>query len=142
MQVIGFTLTKIFAEKKADVKRSAITNDIAFTNFEKDKVPFLKDTETAKISFKYNLNYEDQEKKGASDHGELSFEGKLVLSVNKDELKNITKTWKKKQLPDEMKIPLFNLILKKCTPRAVSLQDEIGLPSHVRIPRLTPKEQN
>jgi len=39
-------------------------------------------------------------------------------------------------------VPLYNLILKKCTPKAVHLQDEIGLPSHVPMPRLTPKKED
>ncbi len=140
MQIIGFNLTKILAEKSAPFKKANIINDISFTNVEKAQLDLLKkESEASKISFSYALQYEDPNKK-ENRLARLLFEGFVILSMTKEESKEVIKSWKKKQLPQHMHISLFNAILHKCTPRAVYLQDEISLPSHLPIPRLTPKQ--
>ena len=83
----------------------------------------------------------EESSKERNKEGNVLFEGKIILSVNKEELKNITKEWKRKNLPEEVKIPIFNLILRKCTPKAVQLQDEVNLPFHVPMPRVGRRQQ-
>lgn len=140
MQIIGFNFTKLSAEKISKVTKPPITN-IEFIDFEKEKVPFLKEDEAANIKFKYHLDYDGEGKKEASE-GTVFLEGKIVMSISKDELKNITKSWKKKELPEEIKMPLFNLILRRCTPRAITLQDEVNLPFHVPMPRVEQRKKD
>ncbi len=139
MQVLGFNFTKILAEKISKVTKPPVTN-IEFIGMEKERVDFLKETEAVKVSFKYDLIYESERKeedsKERTREGNVLFEGNVIISLNKDELKEITKSWKKKSLPEDVKIPIFNLILRRCTPKAVQLQDEINLPFHVPMPRV------
>lgn len=142
MQIIGFNFTKISAEKIEEMQKPNISTNIEFINIEKEKIDFLKDSEAFKVSFKYGLDYENREEKKILKNGEIKFEGRIILSTNKEESKKILKSWKKKEIPNEIKVPLFNLILKKCTPKAVYLQDEINLPSHVPMPRISPKQQD
>ena len=54
MQIIGFNLTKVLAERSPDFTRSAINTNIEFSNVEKEKVDLLKDAEAIKISFKFS----------------------------------------------------------------------------------------
>ncbi len=146
MQVIGFNFTKISTEKSAEVIHPNITTNIEFTDVQKEKIDLLKDKEAAAISFKYSLNYENtkgekpSEDKSGEKSGEVLFEGKIVLSIEAEESKNLQKAWKNKELPNSFKVPLFNLILKKCTPKAISLQDELGLPFHIPMPKLERKD--
>jgi len=140
MQVLGFNLTKISAEKNSKVTKPPVTN-IEFIDYEKEKVDFLKDSEAVKIGFKYDLVYEGETKKENSNEGQVLFKGNVILSVSKEEIKKITKEWKKKQLPDDVKVLLFNLILRRCTPKAVHLQDEINLPFHVPMPRIGQRKE-
>lgn len=140
MQLIGFNFTKISAEKTPKFKLgSAINTNIEFTDFEKEKIEILKDTEALRVSFKFSISYiESEEKKGVKD-GELLFEGNLVLSAAKEESKEMFKSWKKKELPGPVRLFLFNIILKKCSTKALSLEEDIALPYHIPMPQLQAK---
>ena len=145
MNIIGFNFTKMAATKMDGARPTNISTNIEFTDLAKDKVELLKDADTSIVSFKYSLNYEGKkdatDKKEPNKQGEILLEGKITLTVTKDESKNLSKSWKKKQLPEAIKVPLFNLILKKCTPKTVFFQDEVNLPSHIPMPRISQKQQ-
>lgn len=142
MQVIGFNFTRISAERFPEYKSGkTINNNIEFTSLDKDKIEVLKDLEAAKVSFKYALTYKDNadEKEIAPKDAEIIFEGVIILSLTKDESKELFKFWKKKELPASFRIPLFNLLIKKCAARALSFEEELNLPPHINIPQLAPK---
>ena len=143
MQIIGFNFTKILAEKSPDFERSGLNTNIEFTNVIEEKVPILKDSESIKVSFKYSLIYstQDEKKKEKEEKkGEVTFEGNIVLAVNKEEAKSLQKDWKKRKLPESIKIPLFNLILRKCSIKAAQLQEDVSLPIHLPIPKIAPAQ--
>jgi len=140
MQVIGFNFTKISAERTPEFKPSSMSTNIEFTNVEKEKMDILKETEALKVSFKYILAYGEEKKKGPLP-AEITFEGFIVLSADKEKSKELQKAWKKKTLPNGTKIPLFNLILKKCAAKALQLQEDVNLPSHIPIPKIKPKKE-
>ncbi len=145
MQIIGFNLTKIHGEKKPSFSRAGVNNNIDFSNVEKDTVSLLKDTEALKISFKYSLLYGDVEKpeltKEKDRQAEIAFEGFLVLSATPEEAKEFHTSWKKKAVPKNAVAPLYNFILRKCSSKAIILQEDLSLPSpYLKIPQLRPKE--
>ena len=145
MRVIGFNFTKISAEKFPDFKRCSMNTNIEFTNLEKEKVDILKDQEAIKLSFKYSVNYEEEKEKKEDNNkklGEVSFEGIIVFSVTKEESKQLQKSWKKKQISPAIQIPIYNFILTKCSPKAVSLEDDLALPIHLPVPQIKPKQDN
>ena len=90
-----------------------------------------------KISFKFSITYTEKDKKDEK-FAEISIEGELILAVPKDESKNILKSWKKKELPAGIQISLFNLIIRKCTPKTVYLAEELSLPLPIQIPKIKP----
>jgi hypothetical protein len=140
MQVIGFNFTKMSAEKMQKLIKNPSTH-IEFIDLESEKIDLLKDNEAVKVFFTYDLLYgEGKDTKKEDSDAVVSFHGNISLSVSKDEFKEITNSWKDKRLPSDMNVFLFNLILRRCTPKAVHLQDEIGLPFHVPMPKLTPKQ--
>ncbi len=106
MQIIGFNLTKILAEKNKERITTKPSNSIEFTNLEKEKINVLKDNEALKVSFKYSIDYEESEKKDSKE-GSILFNGMILVSVSKEESREITKAWKKKQLPPNTNIFLF-----------------------------------
>ena len=136
MQVIGFNLSKISAEKFNKISKSRRNMDFEFTDLEKEKVSLLKDSEAVKITFKHSLSYESDENKKNSKLAEILFEGNIIISLKKDELKDITKTWKKKEIPEGLRIALSNIILQKCTARTIQLQQELNIPSHIALPKI------
>ncbi len=147
MQVVGFNLIKILAKRELTYKRSAINTNIEFTNIEKESLPVLKDDEAIKISFKFDITYGDQEKtpdkkEKEEKQAEISFEGIIILSATKDEAKEYIKNWKKKEVPQESAIPLYNTILKRCSIKALQLEEDLNLPTHIPFPqvRAQPKD--
>jgi len=149
MKVIGFNFTKMSADKPADAKGGFIVNNhIEFIDVEKEQLDIVKDFEPVKIKFRFLVSYDSQDvkekekkKEFKSDIGSIIFEGIIMLALSKDQAKDILKEWKKKELSNELKIPLFNIILKKCTPKALDLEDQLGLPFHVPLPRISPQKQ-
>jgi hypothetical protein len=156
MQVIGFNFTKISGEKKPEYKRSSITTNIEFNDLKKENLSLLmKDQSAVKISFDYSLLYEDsqpQQNKDLKDnknkkekdipqnpHAKLDFSGNLILSTSKEELKELETAWKKKQIPQAAQLSLYNIIMKKAAPKALQLQDELNIHSHIPLPQLKPK---
>jgi len=145
MQVIGFNLTKIHGEKLPSFSKAGINNNLEFTNVEKDKVDLLKDLEVIKLSFKYILLYGNIEKpeetKEKDKQGEIYFEGNIILSATEDEAKDFHKSWKKKEIPKSSVAPLYNFILRRCSVKAINLQEDLTLPSpYLKVPIIKPKE--
>jgi hypothetical protein len=139
MQVIGFNFTKVLAEKEAGVYKYTLNTNIEFTDIIKENLALLKDTRGLKIMFKYSVDYSNEEKKKDKKMGLLEFDGSIVFAVDKKEEKELLKGWKKKQMPPSFQIPFYNIVLKKCSPKAVYLADELGLPSPVPLPKIQPK---
>lgn len=144
MQIIGFNLTKIAVEKAPDFKRTAINTSIEFTNIEKEKIDLLKDREALKITFKFSILHGEGDQNNPPKEeevlGKANFEGIIMLATEKDEAKQIQKSWKKKQVSAQFQVPLYNFILRKCSPKAIALSDDIGLPFHMPIPQIKPPQ--
>ena len=146
MEVIGLNFTKISAERMPQVvQETTINSNVEFTECTKETLDFLKDKDGIRISFRFTISYaprEAKETKKEGKNGEVLFEGQLLLAAEKETAKEIWKSWKKKEIPITIKVPLFNLILKKCTAKALDFEDLVGLPAHIPLPQLTPKPQN
>ena len=111
MQVIGFNLTKIKAEKPAGFKamESRVETNIDFTNVEKANLPqdVVKDLEPIKFEFNFSFSYipktdksedsseeksksskeKSKESKDSFPKADVSFQGDIILSSDKEEAK-------------------------------------------------------
>jgi len=138
MKLIGFNFTKISAEKAEKFNQEYSTNtNIDIADITEQTMDFLKEP-AVKISFKFTVFYTPKGKETPK-MGELTLEGDILFSAQAEEAKDIQKSWKKKDekaIPIQFKVPLFNLILKKCTPKALELEDSLNLPSHMPMPSL------
>lgn len=151
MNIIGFSFTKISGQLFPNFKEPSysMSTNIEFLEVEKEEIAALQGKEAIKINFSYSVNFspKDKDAKGKEQPklGAVSFEGIILLSSEKEETKEMLKFWKKREVPIQFKVPIFNLILKKCTARALQLEDELGLPAHIPIPTLSmdnkPEEQ-
>lgn len=137
-QVIGFNLSKVTAERTSRYKAGStmLNINIEFTGVDEDSVSLLKDSSVARVTFQFSLKYAESEEKKDQPTAELLFGGVLLITLEKDELKDLLKSWKKKAIPDAMRRPLMNLILTRCAARALTLQEDLGLPSHIPIPQI------
>jgi hypothetical protein len=134
MNLIGFAFTKLHAEKvSAMAKKVAKVNDIHITNVEKEEVPIQMKTDAYRISFRFVLTYNDKDAKKETKLGDVIIEGYIITSLNENEGKEFFKSWKKKEIPESFRPAIFSLIMKKCSPKAIDLEDTVALPFHVPI---------
>ena len=134
MQIIGFNLNKISIERKEKQQgKLEIKQNINIDDISEDKIN-ISDKEIVKVSFTFSVNY-------SPDFAKVELKGQIVLLPEKEELKDILKEWKKKQISEKFRIPLFNFIMGKCNIKALSLEEELNLPLHVPMPRISPKKE-
>ncbi len=140
MKIIGFSINNLSAKRSEDFRNAGINTNVEFTNIEKEKVEFLKDEEAIKINYKFYINYKkNQQDKESPNLAEVLIEGFLIVAVTKDESKDFLKSWKKKEVPQEKVYPLYNFILKRCSVKALQLEEDLSLPHHLQIPQIKPK---
>ena len=134
MQIIGFNLSKISIERQEKLEgKLEIKQNINIDDIIKDSISITKD-DALKISFTFSINYGPK-------FADVEFKGTVVTIPDKDEMKKILKEWKDKKLPGDLKTGIFNFIMSKCNIKALSLEDEMGLPTHVPMPRIGPQKQ-
>ena len=80
-----------------------------------------------KINFIYLVKYEPELAK-------IDLKGTIILSLDEQQAKDVLKDWKKKKISDEFRNIIFNIILRKATIKALELEDEMNLPSHMPMP--------
>ena len=131
MKVLGFNFTKIQVEKFKDrVENLKIGTRIDISEIVEAKADLLKLKEgVLAIKFSYGLDYEPGLAK-------LDLEGNTIIAIDTKEAKEVLKKWKKKKMPEDFRLPLFNLILRKSSLRALRLEEEMNLPIHLQLPNL------
>jgi hypothetical protein len=135
MKIIGFNISKILVERKSPIKgKLEIKSGLDIENIEKDEVP-ISPTPALKFDFSYKLDYNPNIAK-------IEIKGSIVTLDDKDESKDILKKWKKKKFDHASKIPLFNFIMSKCNIKAIQLEDDLGLPLHIPMPKLKAQSDN
>ncbi|MBT4165842.1 hypothetical protein HOE04_02275 [archaeon] len=134
MKIIGYNLIKISIERKEDLQGELkIDQNIDIQDIQKETVPISAES-AIKIKFRFTIDY-------SNDSAKLAFEGFLVVLPDKEELNKFLDAWKNKQLPEDHKIPLFNFIMSKCNVKALALEDDLALPTHIQMPRISPQQE-
>jgi len=136
MVVIGFNLTKILVERKSLVRGEVKVNTkMNILNIQKEDIKITQGKEVLNFDFEFIVSYQ-----GIADHtgnvADIIFEGKVLYLVDPKDTKKILDEWKKKEIPTEIRLKVLNTILAKCNLKALVLEEEMGLPSHLPMPTL------
>ena len=128
---MGFSFRKINIEKFSDSSKDLkIGTNIDILEINKISVDFLNNNEDMLgIKFNYLINYEPNIAK-------IEFEGDVLISIEPNLSKEIIKQWKDKKISEEIKVPLFNIILRKSNIKALQFQDEMNIPLHIPFPSI------
>ncbi len=135
MKLAGFSLKKISAEKTNPVSNDLkLSANIDLVEIKKIKSNLFKSKEElVEVSFKYSINY-------TPDIAKIEIEGTVLLSLDSKQSKEILKSWASKELSEEFKISLFNLIIRKSSVKAFQLEEDLNLPLHMPLQRLKKQE--
>jgi hypothetical protein len=137
MRIVGFNFKKISVEEsKKDYKQGElkIKTSIDVPEIKELKSDFLKTKDQVlEIEFLFSVDYEPKVAK-------VELKGRLFLSVEPKLAKEILRQWKKKKMPEDFRHILFNIILKKSTLKALSLEEELNLPLHMPLPSFRRKK--
>lgn len=129
MKIIGFSIRKISAERKSQLKgKLEIKNSLVIEDISKTEVELLKQN-AIKLDFVYTLNYEPN-------FAEIKIGGSVVCLDDKNESESILKEWKNKKFISESKIIILNYIMEECNIRAMNLERELTIPFHLPFPKL------
>jgi len=138
MRIIGFNFTKISIEKlkePSELKEQLkINTQIDVPELTGVKSHLLKTKEEIiGAKFTYGVNYNPG-------FAKIELEGRILVAVEPKVAKEIFKQWKKKKMPEDFRLFLFNVVLKKSSLKALYLEEELNLPLHMPMPSFK-KEQ-
>jgi len=139
MRLMGFNFTKINVERLGGSGENLkINTNIDISEIEKAKVDFFKGKEEIlSIKFKYNINYDPE-------FAKIIFEGNIIITVDSKQSKELLLKWKNKEVLPDVQYFIFNIIIRKANIKALQFEDEMNLPLHIPMPRLSKqnKENN
>ena len=134
LKIIDLFFSKISAERFKEFAsfqgETHINDDIQIKELEKRDIESQKDKKILEIFFTFDVVYHPNLAK-------LNIEGKIIAGAEKEEAENIFKEWKKSKKIEDLRV--LNTILHKCNLKALQLEEELKLPSHIPLPTLTPK---
>ncbi len=134
MPIIGYYYDKILMEKHKPVDQDLqIKNKVHITDIEETDKPFKeKGKGILKFKFEFELLYEPK-------IGKLIFEGHILYMDDEKVTKDMLKSYKKdKKLPQGVTLQILNTILYKAHLKALDLGNELNLPAHLPIPKISP----
>ena len=139
MKVLGFNFTKISAERFSGLDSVTVKTKIDFEEPKKEKVDFFKDQEIFNFPFSYNILYEEKDSTSKKEEVKASilFKGVILLSGDKEETKDMLKNWKSKEHNSAVRTGVINTIIQRCTIKALSIEEDLGLPPHLSMPKIT-----
>jgi len=131
MKVIGFNFTKISVEKKSENPgKIKFNTKIDISSIEPLKSDLLKSKdELFKVDFFYGVTYEPN-------FAKLELNGEIIMAVEPKIAREITKDWKDKKTSDDLRVFLFNVILRKSNIKSLQMEDELNLPPHIPLPSI------
>lgn len=138
MRIIGFNFTKLSVDRtetpqpteKVDIET---TMDITSVSEVKDH-PIKTEDKAISVDFQYGVDYKPN-------FAKVDIKGRLVLMVDSKIAKEVLKNWEKKEVPEDFRMFLFNIVLKKSTLKALQLEEELNLPLHIPMPSFRKSEK-
>ncbi len=135
MPIVGFNFEKVSVEKKnIIVEKVQIKSNISITDVKEQKLPTGKTKmEGLRFNFDFNLDYEPK-------LGNINLQGHIFYTDDPKTLKNIFKNYKKdKSISSDLTALIINTILLRSSVKALNLAQEVNLPPHIPLPRITQK---
>ena len=129
-KLIDSKFTKINAERNPEFNgKLEIKTNIRIQNIEKIK----ESKEIVKIKYVFDIEYLNL--------GKILIEGIIFLSLNNKKTKELIKSQEEKKFDTPEHTLITNLIIQKASIKAFELEEELGLPIHIRFPTVNFQEK-
>ena len=131
MKILGLNFTKLNAEKfSINTKGVKINTHIDLSEIREVKSEVFSSKEKVLgIKFSYEIDYDPN-------FAKIKLDGNILISVDELIFNKILGGWKTKDLPEDFRLTIFNLILKKSSLKALQLEEELNIPPHIAMPFL------
>jgi hypothetical protein len=132
ISLLSSRLTKVNGERNTEFSgKISMNQNIKIKSMEKFK-PKESKTEAIKAEYSFEIDY--------ADLGKVEIEGILFLGADSKTLKSILSEYESKKFDSAEQVAIMNIIIQKASLRAFEIEDELGLPIHIRLPQLAPKQ--
>lgn len=135
MPIAGFSYSKISAERTGVLgEKDKIENKVRISAVNDGKVRMGKDERAAlNVQFEFIVDY--------AKAGKIELLGNILFYDSPEKLKELAEGWQKnKKVPPEFTAFIYNFIFGKANIKAIQLEDEMGLPLHLKLPRIKLKQ--
>jgi len=127
----GSRFTKISAERKKDFSGKISLN----TNIKINSIEPVKDQkEVIDISYSFLIDY--------GGFGKVELQGNLFVQADVKVAKSLINSMKEKKFDTDEHLSITNMIVQKATIKALEIEEELGLPFHIRLPTLALKKES
>jgi len=133
MAIVGFSFTKISAERKPVIEQAVnIESNAGVSNIE--ELPVIDPKKSIiKFEFDFVVKYEPSA-------GKIELKGEVVEMYDKDFGAKVLEYWgKEKKIYGEVMQDVFNTLLARSNMEAIVISRDLGLPSPIQMPRVDMK---
>ena len=126
IRLAGINFYKVAGERNPNFKdKISINPSINISNIEEYKIP---KSDACKVEFNFGVSY--------GGLGKIELSGAIILTMNSKDLKELLRSWKDKKMDSDTNVTILNVIMQKASLKALQLEEDLGLPPHVSLPRL------
>jgi acyl carrier protein len=135
IKILGSKILKINAEVKPTFSgKLKIDTNINLKSIEKFK-PELSNINSIKTDATFKISYDEL--------GFIEISGQLFLSCDNDkQIDEIVSNFDQKKFDSIEIISIMNIIMQKFSIKAFEIEEELGLPIHIKLPSLSSKKNN
>ncbi|MDP2947496.1 MAG: hypothetical protein Q8N88_05265 [Nanoarchaeota archaeon] len=99
------------------------------TNLKIIDIKNIKNTNLLRIKYDFEIVF--------GNLGQISISGMLIISTDPETSLQIQNIWKDKKIETPQYITIANIIIQKASLRAIQLEEELSLPIHIKLPKLS-----
>lgn len=134
MAIIGFNLSKVLAERK-DIfpAKLEVSSKIDIIDIKKEKLEISKGKDVLKVDYSFLVLY------NPNNLAKIEIMGHVLVMEDSKKVEEALKDWKKKKIDPLLRQQVYNTILRKCNLKALSLEEEMNIPTHFQMPQIRPE---
>jgi hypothetical protein len=127
--IIGFNFTKLDVERKNKlIKGMKVKYNMDISSVKELDVPLSTNQKGIDLDFEFTVDYNP-------DIAKILIRGTVSYMADEKFIGDVLKSWKKdKKLSRKISLPVINLILDRCNVKAMELEQELTLPTHLPMP--------